>query len=102
MEKQTEVMALEAQLKSIAEINNLSDISRRDAGMVLEKRIMAEHERLEHGIQKNLEKAYEDQLREMESKHQKMTLKLEKQTEAMGLEAQLKSTSEINKLSEIS
>ncbi|KAL8531005.1 hypothetical protein ACS0TY_007857 [Phlomoides rotata] len=32
------------------------------------------------------------------SKHREMTLKLEKQTEAMGLEAQLKSTSEINKL----
>ncbi|KAL8500933.1 hypothetical protein ACS0TY_020502 [Phlomoides rotata] len=102
MEKQTEAMALEAQLKSTTEINNLSEISRRDAEMELEKRFKAEQERLEHGIQKKLEKAYENQLREMESKHREMTLRLEKQTDAMALEAQLKSTAEINKLSEIS
>ncbi|KAL8482465.1 hypothetical protein ACS0TY_028585 [Phlomoides rotata] len=102
MEKQTEAIALEAQLKSTAEINKLSEISRRDAGMELEKRFKAEQERLEHGMQKKLEKAYEDHLQEMESKHREMTLRLEKQTEAMMLESQLNSTAEIIKLSEIS
>ncbi|KAL8482464.1 hypothetical protein ACS0TY_028584 [Phlomoides rotata] len=102
MEKQTEAMALEAQLKSTSEINKLSEISRRDAGIGLEKSFKAEQERLEHGMQKKLEKACEDHLQEMESKHREMTLRLEKQTEALALEAHLKSTAEINKLSEIS
>lgn len=78
--KQAEVMALEAQLKSVAEISRLSEqleISQRDAEMLQktqiesEKKVKAEQERLQaesSEISENgpkFSKAYENQLREM-------------------------------------